>query len=60
MSTERIREMAEELLALDLASRRAMFAELSTDDQDAVVAYLDAHHASYRAWLEEAPPQGAA
>ena len=53
MSDERIREIAEDLLASDFPSRRAKFAELAADDKDAVVAYIDAHYAPYRAWLHE-------
>jgi len=54
LSDERIREIAGG--AFDLGERRARFAELSADGRDAVVAYLDNHHSSYRAWLEGGGP----
>jgi hypothetical protein len=56
MSDDQIRKLAEDLFSMDLASRRAKFAQLSAEEQDAVVAYLDSHYASYRAWLGGAPP----
>jgi hypothetical protein len=57
MNDDRIREIAEGLLASDFPSRRAKFDALAGDDRDAVVAYIEMHYAPYRAWLEDPPPQ---